>query len=488
MTEILITCFTDIQGSTQLTEELGHEKMMPILNEHLRVGKNLIELNGGIYKKNIGDAHLGTFNVIESACHFATEFQQYHEDRSCIYREPLRVRVSLFLGPTVPTSSDIFGVGVNRAARVEHMTKPDQVLVNKDLKEALVAAWGGVNANRYLTSIGSYQLKGIAKEVELFEFNWKLFAQENKAIGLAKHVFNCLEKAGAIPTNINEEDLKESGLIIWPVVPREIVTAIHRGQIEIIRVLAFLGWKIHLLIADCGDIVNQVPEKTLRFKNDILNYAKYRGLHNIESNLLSEFFDNSYMNQKEVLEKFRKISIGLKVQDLIYINQKDYSEEVKAKIKENPTLDFLRPVLTGAAILHLSEKFKAGNRKVIVIAGYDEEIQWRHIIEKDPRSLAVIYNPRLEELDKSGLRHTARQSGKWPIWYSKLELKTATKETNALKWICQLFAQLPSFPSTDVIVNEEVICSNCDFESTSGSCNRLDKLIDHVWPMLNTAS
>lgn len=382
----------------------------------------------------------------------------------------------------------MFGTGVNLAARVESKTEPGHVLINAEFKNNLANAWGDVKANKYLSSIGMHQLKGSSKEQELFEFNWKSFAKENRAKGLAVRVFNCLEKSGAIPTNINQEDLKEPGLIIWPVVPREIVTAIHRGQIEIIRVLAFLGWKIHLLIADCGALVNPVPDQSLRFKNDILKYAKYRGLHNIESNLLSEFFDNSYENQKEVLEKFRKISIGLKVQDLIHINQKDYSEEVKAKIKGNPTLDFLRPVLTGAAVLHLSDKFKTVNGKVIVIAGHDEEIQWRHIIENDPRSLAVIYNPRLEELDKSGIRHTARQSGKWPIWFSKIELKSATNETNALKWICHLFAQLPSFPSTEVIVNEEVLCNNCDFENTSGSCNRMDKLIDHVWPMLNPAN
>jgi len=43
MTEMLITCFTDIKDSTSLTEELGHERLMPILEEHLKIGKCLID-------------------------------------------------------------------------------------------------------------------------------------------------------------------------------------------------------------------------------------------------------------------------------------------------------------------------------------------------------------------------------------------------------------------------------------------------------------
>lgn len=487
MTEIITTCFTDIKDSTKLTDSLGHENMMPILKEHLRVGKALIEQNGGKYIKNIGDAHMATFTNPESACHFATEFQQYHEKHHCIEMQPLHVKVSLFLGPVESTDNDAFGSGVNQAARVEHLTEPSQVLVNKDLKQALAKAWGDVKTNNYLKSIGSKPLKGIPEGQELFEFNWQMFVKEVKTVGLARHAFNCLEKAGTIPTNISHEDLREPWLIIWPVVPREIVTAIHRGQIEIARLLALLGWRIHLLVADCGAIVNPTPEQAKKFAKDILEYAKYRGLHNINHDLLSDFFDSSNPKQKDVLKYFKEISSGLKVQELININQKNYEEEVKAEIKSNPILDFLRPILTSAAVLHLADTSKS--KKVIVIAGYDEEIQWRHVIENNPHNLAVIYNPLLEELDKnSGVPHTARQRGKWPIWYSKLELKNATTKTNALKWICQLFAKLPSFPSTKVIIDEDVLCDKCSFEKNTGSCEQIDKLIDHVWPILNPAS
>src|SRR3990172_2414583 len=141
MTEIRVTCFTDLKGSTALTEELGHDGIRPLRSEHLRVGKILAEGVGGNYVKNIGDAHMVTFTSLEPAFHFATQLQQYHAPQLCYASNPLEVRVSLYLGPVDPIGEDVFGVGVNRAARVEGFAQPGEVWVSKALVDAIAAVW-----------------------------------------------------------------------------------------------------------------------------------------------------------------------------------------------------------------------------------------------------------------------------------------------------------------------------------------------------------
>lgn len=154
MTEMLITCFTDIKGSTPLTEELGHERLMPILMEHLRIGKCLLQENDGNYVKNVGDAHMGTFRSLEGAIRFATEFQQYIQSRHCLERHDLLVRVALYLGAVEPKNDDVFGSGVNKAARTEGLSEPCRVTINADLYKNMIAAWGKDKAEEFFKFMG----------------------------------------------------------------------------------------------------------------------------------------------------------------------------------------------------------------------------------------------------------------------------------------------------------------------------------------------
>jgi hypothetical protein len=488
MTEMLITCFTDIKDSTPLTEELGHERMMPILREHLNIGKCLIKENGGSYIKNIGDAHMGTFKSLEGAVRFATEFQQYVRTQPCLERQPLFVRVALYLGPVEPKDEDVFGSGVNRAARLEGLTQPGTVTINGNLHENIISAWGKGKTDKYFESTGIHELRGIKGQEELFVFKWELYAKEHAHESLASRVYKCLEDANTVPTNLNENDLNPPGVIIWPVVPRELATAIHRGQIEIMRLLALLGWRIHFLIADCG--ADGDDEGTLKtFTSAILSHAKYRNLCKIEVSSLSSYFDREYDGQAEVIEQFRLITTKLTIKNLTDINLKDYSVEDLSRIQENPALNFLRPILTCAMVLHLAKKYSAmyAGSKILIVAGEDEKTQWQHVIELDPKRIGAIFNPSLRRSDATG-QHTARQSTNWPIWFSKSNLLEEMKTTNAAKWVFQLFAQIPSFPARDVEIAGKVYCARDwleEFELPGEM--RGHELVEIVWPMLDTA-
>jgi class 3 adenylate cyclase len=487
MTQMLTTCFTDIKGSTPLTENLGHERIMPILEEHIRIGKCLMKENKGTYVKNVGDAHMGTFASFEEAIRFATEFQQYLQKQPCLERQDLLVRVALYLGAVEPKNEDVFGSGVNKASRVEGLTEPGHVTVNADLYKNMISAWGKDKTDKYFVSVGEHELKGIDRKEELFAFRWQSYATDHAYASLASRVHRCLEDASTVPTNLNEYDLTPPGVIIWPVVPRELATAIHRGQIEIIRLLALLGWRVHLLIADCGTD-GEGMDRIKTFVSAILAHLKFRNVCNAKVDRLSEYFDAKYPGQTEVIEQFRSITTKLTVKNLTDINSKDYAEDDLSHIQKNAALNFLRPILTCATVLHLTKEFvkERMDSKIIIVAGEDETVQWQHVIELEPNYIGAIFNPSLRKSDPTGQQHTARQGRTWPIWYAKKTLIEEMKTSNAAKWVFQMFAQIPCFPSKAASIGGTDFCTkNWTDEFTLPGGLKVDDLVEAVWPMLD---
>lgn len=453
MAEMKVTCFTDIKDYTGLTQKLGQGLMQVLLDEYLDVGKMLVEQYRGKYIKNVGDAHLATFDDLESPLQFVTVFQQYYEDKPCLRREPLRVRMTLYLGTVDLTKRDAFGLGVIKACREASFTEPTCVTVNRALRDGIEEQWGPSAATKYFESIGLHELKGVRDREEFFKFKWKLYADDNPQRALPHKVFSCLDSAGIVLTNLRVEDFTPPGLIIWPVVPRTLATAIHRGQIEIMRLLAFMDWRIHMLAADCGAFINADGDAVQSFIEAILDQTSFRGMKDIQTSLLSQYYKAEYEAQQSVLDWFRRITTDMSVEDLLNINQKEYTNEVKVTIRSNPALDFLRPILTCAAVLHLAEvsQDNDSNRKVIVVAGFDENLQWRHVLEKiSSPQLGVVYNPLFKLSESAGTEYTARQRDDWPIWHDYKALEDDMQKTNAGKWLFQHFAQLPRFPAESV--------------------------------------
>jgi len=326
-----IACFTDIEGYTAKTEA-GHRFTRPVLAEFLRVGKALIEACGGNCKKNLGDAHMAIFHGIEDAFRFATQFQQYYHEQPCLERDPLRVRVSLYLGVVDETQFDAFGSGVNRGARLGGITGPGKVLLNDELRQAICRVWGEETTSEYTEYLGEFVFAGVSDPQTVHEFRWGAFAKKNPDSSLAERVFYHLECADVEPTNLSVRDLAQPGLVIWPAVPRRIATSIHRAQVEIVRLLALLGWRTRLLVADCGAGIYADRKHADNFIDAVQRHASYRGLRALEPVYLSEFFSPRSPDQEPVLKLFQRITAKLKVQDLIDMNQKSYAIDIETDV------------------------------------------------------------------------------------------------------------------------------------------------------------
>jgi adenylate/guanylate cyclase family protein len=447
--KIRVTCFTDLTDSMSLNDSLGNQGFMPILEDHLRVGRILAERVGGTYVKNIGDAHMGVFDSLESAIDFVLQLQEYYQPQPCLNRQELKVKIGLFLGPVTKVGEDFFGSGVGQASRVQGKAESGEVIVNKKLVEELVLIWTRPITDKYFTSIGKKKLKGIndPPKQELFSFNWQLYKQDNPASSLSTLVHDHLQQGGVDPSNLSLSDLTKPGTIIWPVVPRDLATAIHRGQAEIIKLLALLGWKVTLLIADCGAQIYE-RARSEAFREALEKYLAFRNIQQVEVQYMSDLYEPKHPGYEQIQSMFRRVSSDLSLEDLLAINNKTYEAVVLETKRKAPTLDFLRPALSVAAVLYLAEQ---SGQKVIVVAGKDERIQWERTIRVPLTRphLGIMMNPILMRDPK----HQDWQKRDWPIWDSLEALKLAMDSTNNLaSWVFRLHLFTPAFPATTVTI------------------------------------
>ena len=447
--QIAITCFADLKGSTAMTEDLGQDGFRPFRQEYLKIGKTLADNTGGKYIKNIGDAHMVTFQDIEKAFRFAAQLQQFYQPQPNYLKAPLSSRIGLFLGVIEPDGDDVFGPGVNQAARVEGKSTPGAIWLNNELVEAVSKIWGESKTNHLFNIEGEFELKGIKEKQNLHSFNWQEYIKKNPKDSLSELVYRQFQDASVILSNLNLEDFANQAPIIWPVVPRDGVNAIHCGQLEIIRLLAMLGSRVHVLIADCGATNNQPREYSENFKNMIDRYASRRNLRDIAYTYMNDLFTPRCEGCDELHGIFQSVISQLTLENLLDINHKDYANDVQAAIREAPTLEFLHPALTLSSVILLSKRI---GEKCVVVAGYDENIQWaksHSFIPATRDQYGALFNPVLKE--KEGL-HQGRQTKNWPIYFSSQEIVDDMARYDLAKWLTQLHLFLSSFPAAEVEV------------------------------------
>jgi class 3 adenylate cyclase len=113
----------DVAGYSRLMgadEEGTHER----LQAHLRelVNPKIAEHRGRIVK-NTGDGLLAEFPSVVDAVRCATEVQRWMIDRELEVPDERRIRfrIGVNLGDVIVEANDIFGDGVNVAARLSHL-------------------------------------------------------------------------------------------------------------------------------------------------------------------------------------------------------------------------------------------------------------------------------------------------------------------------------------------------------------------------------
>ena len=163
--------FTDVEGSTALTDRLGDAKARELLREHESMVREALKAHGGSEVKTMGDGFMASFSAATKALECAIAIQSAFAGRNESAEEPIRVRIGLNAGEPIAEDgpggrSDLFGTAVNMAARIAAKAEGGEILV-ADVVRQLVAGKEFLFADR-----GDTELRGFEDPVRLFEVRW----------------------------------------------------------------------------------------------------------------------------------------------------------------------------------------------------------------------------------------------------------------------------------------------------------------------------
>lgn len=131
-TKRVTVMFTDLTGSTRLSEEIGDLAMRSLLNRHYDIVQPAVEMNAGILVKTMGDGTLSYFEDAGDALRAAIDIQRqmghFNEESAHL----LLVRCGLNTGPAIVEKNDINGDTVNVAQRYEAMASPLEILISQE--------------------------------------------------------------------------------------------------------------------------------------------------------------------------------------------------------------------------------------------------------------------------------------------------------------------------------------------------------------------
>src|ERR1700731_4423390 len=155
----------DVAGYSRLMgadEEGTHER----LKAHLRelVEPKIKEYRGHTVK-NTGDGLLAEFGSVVDAVRCAAEVQRGMAEREPEVPEEQRIRfrIGINLGDVIVEEHDIFGDGVNVAARLEALAEPGGICVSRVVRDQVRDKVAFV-----FEDVGEHQVKNIARPIRAY--------------------------------------------------------------------------------------------------------------------------------------------------------------------------------------------------------------------------------------------------------------------------------------------------------------------------------
>jgi len=117
--------FTDIVGYTSL---MGHDeqKAFDLLKKNREIQKPLIELYNGQWIKELGDGVMASFPTVSDAVTSAIKIMD-----ACNASNEFQLRIGIHSGEVVFEDGDVFGDGVNIAARIQTIANPGCIYVSE---------------------------------------------------------------------------------------------------------------------------------------------------------------------------------------------------------------------------------------------------------------------------------------------------------------------------------------------------------------------
>ncbi|MBL7763096.1 MAG: hypothetical protein JNL23_06680 [Chitinophagaceae bacterium] len=168
--QLACVMFTDIVGYTLLMGQ-DEDKAFQILKRNREIQKPIIDKYGGKWIKELGDGVLATFSSVMDAVLAAAAIQV-----TCKAETNFELRIGIHLSEVVFENSDVFGDGVNVAARIQSVAGIGGIVISESVQKNLTnkkgietRLLGPANLKHVKEAINLYDVV-ITKEYELGEY------------------------------------------------------------------------------------------------------------------------------------------------------------------------------------------------------------------------------------------------------------------------------------------------------------------------------
>src|SRR5438128_4623739 len=155
----------DVAGYSRLmgADEEGTLERLKVVRRQLVDPK--IEEHRGRIVKTTGDGLLAEFASVVDAVRCAAEVQRAMIDREpeAIDERQIRFRIGINLGDDIADGDDIFGDGVNVAARLEALAEPGGICISRTVRDHV-----GDRLAYAFDDMGEQRVKNIAQPVHAF--------------------------------------------------------------------------------------------------------------------------------------------------------------------------------------------------------------------------------------------------------------------------------------------------------------------------------
>ena len=157
--------FTDIVGYSNIMS-LDEKKGIKILERHDEIIHPVIEKNSGKILKRMGDAIFAEFassvNAVRCAIDIQTALKDFNSDKSL--EDMIIIRIGIYLDDVMVHGDDLFGEGINVAARLEPLASPGGICLSQ-------AVYQSVQSSLDLSAIlvGEMELKNIIEKYVVYK-------------------------------------------------------------------------------------------------------------------------------------------------------------------------------------------------------------------------------------------------------------------------------------------------------------------------------
>lgn len=186
---IVTMLFCDIRGFTSITAQLAPQKTIELLNACMTKVSRVIEGEGGIIDKYVGDEVMAIFGAptshpdhalraVSTGILILETMKKWNQERVAAGLTPIQMGMGIHTGLVVAGNMGaedrlnytVLGSNVNLAARLCQAAKPDQLIISE-------ATLGEPNIKEsfYYKSLAPITLKGFTGEIQTYEiagFKW----------------------------------------------------------------------------------------------------------------------------------------------------------------------------------------------------------------------------------------------------------------------------------------------------------------------------